>query len=48
MSESAATMSASFCCTFIMSLNEMSWAPSVIPLTMPLSCGGKNPLGMMM
>lgn len=43
---SAATMSARALCLATMSGNDTSAAASLVPSTRPVSCTGKNPLGM--
>ena len=42
---SSRTIRATFCWSSVMAVKEMSWAASVVPKMMPVSCCGKKPLG---
>ena len=42
---SSRTILATFCCNSFMAMKEMSWAASVVPMMMPVSCCGKKPFG---
>ena len=42
---SARTIRATRCCNCFMAMKEISWAASVVPKMMPVSCCGKKPLG---